>query len=318
MILPPALLFQFPTVEHLAEQVRLRLGEAPTGGHALPAVTEPAGAAAEPAAPDLAAQGFRHLLAIQARGSKPALFCIHGAGGNVFNFRDLAEVLGPEQPFYAFQARGVDGLETPHADIPGMAAAYLQELRAVQPEGPYHLAGYCGGGIIAFEMASRLRAAGVEVGLLALIDCYHPGLFVAAKSGSRRSPVRRPLLVRARDWAVRNGRAAWALSSISLHRMLGRPVPFEHRDFWLTISFLSAAQDYRPGVYPGPVSMLRAADMAPELRDVGDDLGWRAHILGEIETVRIPGNHLSLLAQPNIQTLAAALRRWLGVARRVG
>ena len=66
---------------------------------------------------------------IQKQGSKPPFFCVHGAGGNVLNFRDLAQYLGDDQPFYGLQARGVEGKRAPHERIEDMAAEYIAAIR---------------------------------------------------------------------------------------------------------------------------------------------------------------------------------------------
>ena len=310
VVLPPALLFQHPTVEHLAEQIRLRLDPAPAPAAGTAPDPRPRASTVPGVAAWLAGTSFEYLLPIQPQGRRPPLFCIHGAGGNVFNFAELAEELGTGQPFLAFQARGVDGVTAPHADIPAMAEAYLAELRSAQPEGPYHLAGYCGGGLIAFEMACRLRADGAEVALLALIDCYRPGVVPAGRQRPESS--RRPFMLRVRFALRRHWTEGQANLGIWLSHRLGRPVPFRYRDHWLTRSFLAAARHYRPGIYPERMVLLRAADIAPELRDVGDDLGWRDRLSGAIVTVPIPGNHHTLLARPNLLGLAAVLRDRLG------
>jgi thioesterase domain-containing protein len=116
---------------------------------------------------------FRALVAVQRGGDRLPFFCVHGAGGNVLNFRDLARAMHPEQPFYGVQASGIDGVSPPHETIEEMAEAYVAEIRELQPGGPYLLGGYSGGGIVAFEMARRLTALGQEVGLLAFIDTFH-------------------------------------------------------------------------------------------------------------------------------------------------
>ena len=97
-----------------------------------------------------------------------------GVGGNVLGYHDLSRLLGTEQPFYALQSRGLSGAEEPLRSIEGMATAYLAEIRAVQPEGPYHLLGVCMGGVVAYEMAQQLSAAGQRVGLLALLEPRPP------------------------------------------------------------------------------------------------------------------------------------------------
>ena len=102
----------------------------------------------------------RSLVEITRGGNRPPLFCVHGAGGNVLNFRDLSWGLHHDQPFFALQARGVDGTTRPHRSIEEMARAYVEEIRALRPRGPYFLAGYSGGGVVAFEMAQQLKALG--------------------------------------------------------------------------------------------------------------------------------------------------------------
>ena len=99
---------------------------------------------------------------------------MHPAGGHVFPFLGLAQCLGPDQPCYGLQARGVEEAQTPHTRIEDMAACYIEALRSVQPEGPYLLGGWSMGGEIAFEMAQQLHARGQGVALLALLDARIP------------------------------------------------------------------------------------------------------------------------------------------------
>lgn len=111
---------------------------------------------------------------IQTKGSKPPLFMIHGAGGNILLYRDLAKYLkDADQPVYGIQSQGLDGLKPLHTSVEEMAAAYIEEVRALQPEGPYLLGGYCLGGTIALEMAQQLNQMGQEVAFLALLETYN-------------------------------------------------------------------------------------------------------------------------------------------------
>lgn len=114
--------------------------------------------------------GWSPLVAIQPNGSRPPLFCIHGADGNVLIYRNLSRHLGSDQPFYGLQAQGLDGSCQPLTRIEDMAALYIKEIRRTQPHGPYFLGGYCMGGTIAFEVAQRLQADGEQIALLALFD----------------------------------------------------------------------------------------------------------------------------------------------------
>src|SRR5580698_208670 len=110
------------------------------------------------------------LTPIRAGGSRPALFCMHGAGGTVLMYRDLARRLGDDQPFYGLQSQGLDGSCPPLTSIEEMAAVYVKEIRRVQPHGPYFIAGYCMGGTVAFEVAQQLHDLGEPIALLAMFD----------------------------------------------------------------------------------------------------------------------------------------------------
>ena len=95
----------------------------------------------------------------------------------------LAQHLGPDQPFYALQSRGLNG-EAPHKTIEEMATHYLKEIRQLQPEGPYLIGGRSLGGMIAYEMACQLRADGEEVALVALLDSYPVGYHKVSGNGT--------------------------------------------------------------------------------------------------------------------------------------
>ena len=92
-----------------------------------------------------------------------------GSGGNVVGFRDLARHLGPDQPFYALQPQGLDGKRECLTSIPEMAERYIQEIKRVQPEGPYRIGGYSFGGLVAYEMAQQLEAQGRGGGIAGVV-----------------------------------------------------------------------------------------------------------------------------------------------------
>ncbi|MGH4032637.1 amino acid adenylation domain-containing protein [Actinomycetota bacterium Odt1-20B] len=119
------------------------------------------------------------LLPLRPHGERPAVFCVHPAGGLGWCYAGIIKHLGQGTPVYALQARGLDG---DPAGLPAsfeeMADDYIEQIRAVQPHGPYHLLGYSSGGIAAHVIASRLERAGEQVGLLAILDTY-PGQTLA-------------------------------------------------------------------------------------------------------------------------------------------
>ena len=109
------------------------------------------------------------LVPIQPNGNKPALYCMHAAGGNVLFYKDLARHLGADQPLYALQAQGLSKIKPWQHSVEEMAECYLGEIRAFQPEGPYLLAGSSFGGLLAYEMARQLAQSGEHVGVISAL-----------------------------------------------------------------------------------------------------------------------------------------------------
>ncbi|WPO72614.1 non-ribosomal peptide synthetase [Streptomyces sp. KN37] len=112
------------------------------------------------------------VLPIRATGSRPPLFCVHGGLGFGIPFTALAGHLDPEQPVHALQARGIAEAEPLPKDLRDVADDYLDRITSIQPTGPYHLLGWSYGGVVAHEMAVRLRERGEEVAYLANLDAY--------------------------------------------------------------------------------------------------------------------------------------------------
>ncbi|MGD1000436.1 MAG: amino acid adenylation domain-containing protein [Candidatus Brocadiia bacterium] len=142
--LPLPLLLQAPTIEQLAAALR-RDGRDEPG---------------------------TFITGIQAKGSRPPLFCVETLNAGIFVH--LARRLGPEQPCYGLHPLGLPRSRKPRVSIESLAARYLEEVRKVQPKGPYFLCGMCTGGVVAYEMAQQLKARGDEVAFLALLDTFSP------------------------------------------------------------------------------------------------------------------------------------------------
>ncbi|MEV0947914.1 amino acid adenylation domain-containing protein [Rhodococcus sp. NPDC049939] len=104
-------------------------------------------------------------------GARPALFCVHPAGGLALGYAGLIKHLAPDRPAYGLQLPVLGGGTTVDS-MAELAHRYAVEMRAVQPEGPYHLLGWSLGGVIAHAVAVELRESGAEVGTLAMMDSY--------------------------------------------------------------------------------------------------------------------------------------------------
>lgn len=340
--LPLSTLFESPTIEQLA-QVLSPLPEpevaddAGQNAHPLSAglvvqdaaeTEEHAGniapvSMAQASVPTLQTVGIVHtvpvidnwspLVCITPGTTKPApFFCIHGAGGNVLNLRDLAHHLGDDVPFYGLQARGVDGITPPHDSVEAMAECYLDVIRTEQPSGPYRLGGYSGGGVIALEIAKRLRAMGEETEVLALIDTIRPDL----KPGGISIDYHMKNLSKQGPEYITN----WMKERLDYRRLTKQrtqeikqaiaadePIPIEAREWHLTVNFWDALERYPVKQYDGPATLFCAEEVWPTLAHLGQDRGWQ-EVLPNLGVQSIPGDHDTLVLGESAKILAAKLR----------
>ncbi len=116
----------------------------------------------------------RAVVPLQPRGKRTPVFAVPGHYGDVFGYRALALRLGEDQPFFGLEPPGLDGASEPLARVEDLAAYFAAQIQAMQPEGPYIIAGHCAGGAIAFELARQLRERGADLRLLALFACPYP------------------------------------------------------------------------------------------------------------------------------------------------
>ncbi|MFD6306608.1 alpha/beta fold hydrolase, partial [Streptomyces sp. NPDC060223] len=115
---------------------------------------------------------FDRLLPLRSGGGGAPLFFLHSGGGLAWNYAELAAHLPSGRPLYGLQARGLERVEELPASIEEMAADYVEQIRAVQPDGPYHLVGWSFGGVVAQAVGARLQDAGETIALLAILDGY--------------------------------------------------------------------------------------------------------------------------------------------------
>lgn len=274
------------------------------------------------------------LVAIQAHGTKPPLFCVHAGGGEVMRFLPLARQLGSDQPFYGLRSPEFNSDLSP-VSVEFLAEKYLRELRHLQPEGPYRLAGSSFGGLVAFEMARQLQEQGAEVALLALFDTGNPAfhsslpllgslqyraLHLGAKFQNHwvrfmRTETRdrfRILLQLIRSAQARVDYFAWEMHC-RYFTWRHRPLPVRLRDN--VKLFTAVASRYRPKPYPGRITLFKAAEQRAEF---GPDpgLGWGGVAGGGVEIFEVPGDHITILDQPRVVELAEQLRMCLDAAQR--
>jgi thioesterase domain-containing protein/NAD(P)-dependent dehydrogenase (short-subunit alcohol dehydrogenase family)/acyl carrier protein len=253
------------------------------------------------------------LVPIQAKGTRPPLYMISGLGGNVIKFHNLAFHLGEDQPMYGLLPRGLDGTEPYHMRVEDVAADYVKAIRAMQPEGPYHLVGYSFGGIVAFEVAHQILAQGGQVGFLGFFDTleWHYG----EKIDTSLAPAERFRVIREYVRTIVSSEDRFnfvkrllteKFSNIKyrLFRSLGRPLPQEFASLEEINSY--AAANYHPKVYAGKLTLFRS--MKRTIQEGNDEfLGWGELSRGGVEVHHVSSTHFNILKEPAVKTVASQL-----------
>jgi thioesterase domain-containing protein/acyl carrier protein len=235
-------------------------------------------------------------VALKASGKRRPLFCPHIVGGHLFFYDNLARHLHEDQPLYGLPARGFDGRTPPDSRLEAMAAYCIDSMRQVQPKGPYLLAGYCSGALIAFEMAQQLRARGEAVDLLALCDSLAPGFhpFELAQTAWDFLRLKNVRTVQQRLYR-------FVLQNLGLsHLRKFRTVTEAH--YW---AFLS----YKPKSYPGRAVLIRASNMDDSR---SRSLGWEKLVRGGVDVCMISAGHAAMMKEPLVRVLAENLETYLG------
>jgi thioesterase domain-containing protein len=268
------------------------------------------------------------LVPIQPKGAKPPIFCVPGAGGNAIYLHNLARELGQDQPFYGLQGRGMDGEAAPHSTVEAMADYYLDAIRVTQPEGPYHLAGHSLGGWVAFEMADRLRQVGQEVAFLAIIDTPVPSpkdtedraawddARWIAELAQRIAQLMNPGMV-IREEALRGLEHATQMESFRDALIAAGVFPEEAGTDGLehTLALFKAHANVRYSVEGKRaqvrLQLYRTVHAPPHRPELVDDETWGWARTGEVDVMRVPGEHLSVLRPPHVARLAEAMLQML-------
>lgn len=288
--LPLAALFQGATIEHLASILRQQTDSL----------------------------SWSTLIEIQPGGSKRPLFCIHPGAGTVLSYIDLARHLGLEQPFYGLESLGLDEEQKPYTQIEDIAAHYIKAMQAAQPQGPYLLAGWCFGGLVAFEMAQQLHAQDQEVSLLALLDI---SVGEAAEELQKLDDAALLVKLLAEDISLSLDHLRQLEPDEQLLYVIEqvRQINLLPPDFGLTqarrllqifTSHIQAANTYIAQPYPGRVTLFRASEgVMADSQNL--TLGWEELAAEGVDFHWVPGNHLTMVRGAHVEVLAKHLRACL-------
>ncbi|VEP15783.1 conserved hypothetical protein [Hyella patelloides LEGE 07179] len=302
--LPLAILFQKPTIEHLANFLRQQTDSLP----------------------------WTPLVPIQPNGSKTPFFCLPGAGGNVIYLNQLARHLGSDQPFYGLQSLGLDGISEPFTQVTDIATYYIKAIQTVQPQGPYFLGGHSFGAKVAWEMSQQLQSSGHRVALLAIIDAPAP------------SSTDKPVGVDwdYATWMTQIASVVERLLGENLdisYDALQSLEPEEQLNYFQkqlqTVNLLPSGVStrlarglvqvyqancqahYEPlgEVYPTRIILFRASEVnSDENADINSEIleesawGWDKFSDLPVKTYSLPGDHITMMNEPHVQVLAKQLK----------
>ena len=262
------------------------------------------------------------VVAIQTNEARRPFFFLHGNwDSNSFYCFALARDLGSDQPFYVLEPYKFDGLAAAPS-YKALAAAHIAAMRAVQPEGPYLLGGFCNGGVIAFEMAQQLHAQGQVVDLLALIE---PGIAPRTLKLARS-------FIQCIGSLARLGpdrQLDWFLHMRHALRFMRHVLSFLSERNWGLLPLFSStealrqdgtgiyawvAAAYTPRQYPGKVTFFWASEKRDSRRALWGDVNTQGE--NEGEAIVIPGEHFDLILD-NLNMTSAQLRMCVEKAQRV-
>lgn len=303
---PISILFEAPTIRKCAALIAERTG-----------ASNDAGAAPRATGPE---RRYKHLVAMHdgEGGARTPFFLVAGMFGNVLNLRHLAHLLGADRPFYGLQARGLYGDEAPHQSLAAAARDYIAEMKQVQPQGPYLLGGFSGGGITAYEIAQQLEAMGDAVSLVVLLDTPLP---------QRRPLSRRDRMLIQLHEIRRKGVTypfVWARNRIrwEIAKRRGTPGQTDTQHSFhnaeIEAAFLSAVAQYRMRPWDGRLVLFRPPQhgtwtvsggrlVDSQRAYVLSDNDWGQYVPG-VDVHEVPGDHDSMVLEPNVRVLASLMK----------
>uniref|UniRef100_UPI0035E3D90D non-ribosomal peptide synthetase n=2 Tax=Gordonia paraffinivorans TaxID=175628 RepID=UPI0035E3D90D len=270
------------------------------------------------------------LITLRADGVRPPLFCVHPAGGLAWFYGGFAQYIA-DRPIYGLQDPHVVNGEPSASDAEELAARYVDEIRQVQPNGPYHILGWSIGGIIAHAMATRLQAAGEEVAYLGIMDSTPGREGVPPTAETDRPDV---------DPAVEADRAADVLGGwrdlFDLDETITAESPEEVADIvrnqiagmgLLADEVVDRIMDsfdlspdmlkrFRPQVFHGNVQLFTATDDKENPAEFAE--GWRAFVTGEVDNVDVATHHLGMTDAASLAVIGPRIEQALSEVAKSG
>ena len=252
-------------------------------------------------------QEWSSIIPMKTSGTEKPLFCIHSGGAHVLFYQGLARHMDQSRPVYAIQPSGIDGNESYHESIPIMAAHYINEMKKVQPEGPYHLLGTCFGNAVGLEMAHQLKKMGERLTALYIIDSAPAYLQPPSPNGERRPVTRMLSMIKSGNWRgiVKKikGRYIKLDKRITVDQRNEQQIELD--EMIDSLNDLYTKYSWEP--IDDNIVLIRSKEFSNRRDKTFHLEQWKKLALGNLETHEIEGHHLTLFDEPEVQGLAKAL-----------
>jgi amino acid adenylation domain-containing protein len=270
------------------------------------------------------------LIAVQPLGSKPPLFCVHSHTGDVMYCEYVARGAGPDQPIYGLQSQAVAG-KPPHFSTEEMADCYVSELRKIQPRGPYHLFGFCFGGMVAYEMARRLITEGESVAYLGIYNAPAPGTLKGWPLGQVSYLMKRTR----NEWAklstlgLKEGVQHILKNARNFGRMIQRSLRVDGWRAWAGLRGnqssretgkkllsleeinIAAAKSFHPiYVFPGRIILYLSPEIA-NVYPISPEAGWTKFAAEGVDKIYVPLDKMAWRGTPFVETVGGSLKRFI-------
>jgi len=266
------------------------------------------------------------LIPLRATGNQPPLFCLHPGGGSAFVYIQLIQHLNADRPVYGIDARGFEGGQTPHDRVETMAAYYIEALKALQPQGPYHFVGWCFGGLVAFEIARQLHRREQPVAFLCLLDIpdylnLKEYKFPELPDDEVLQFMELPLFNKKLDYCQQflptippSERFPYLLEQAKRLDLI--PASFGVSE---ALNLIKVSEAHNQAIlnytfpvhpYPGKVTLIQAQDGITSTFGRSTK-GW-SQLAKTVEVHWIPGDHFSIIDGTDVKTLAATMSALFG------
>jgi thioesterase domain-containing protein/acyl carrier protein len=275
---PPIMILQYPTISKLAAYI---------GG-------------------DKMALKWKSLVPLRVKGNRNPLFCLHAKGGYVFFYNAFTTYLNENIPVYALQPRGLNGEDPLYNSIEEMATHYIQEIKTIQPQGPYSILATCFSNAVGLEMAQQLQAAGDRVEYLFMVD--------AAPGTSLDEKIKKLDSLTKVKYKIKNS-VVYTKSKQLYDKLKGVESPsFTEEDFSIKHEkhLEKIFDNYQRKPYAGKITLFRSREFE-NLKGKDFHIEDWLKIVSEdnLEILSVEGHHQTLFLEPEVQNLAKAFNHHL-------